>query len=538
VFIPDIDEIKHLGFHEIRRKGFYIRSFILMGIIIFTVGKNNNDAFCPDPVIIQVLHIDPDPGHGIHQGVIQYGGVSFCHIFHPDFVNLLHFGKSIEQFLGTYEYNDAGMATKMTYPDGNEHNFSYEAGLARLKTIQDGTEDFITKLDYNKSGVVKLMEYENDTWQTWDFDNRKRISHIDIIHTTGEIANLDYTINGSGDILSINDNEYTYDGFDRIVGAKTLIPGHTDILSLVRASFGTAESADPIEVEGEIRAYNALADTNSDGVIDGRDHAAACFIGEDEVYDIESFEYDKNGNRITLVQNGDEYRYTYGERNRLETIHRKKKGEIEESLYVEYEYDECGNTTKRTIYTDEGEEVITFEYDTMNRLVKTTEGADVTTYHYDNAGNRFIKRSPSGTTVYLRHGQIAVAMDIELPADTTEELGRVNRYVLSGDLLAGRITTIVPAAGAPTEEKSYYHLDHLNSTKCVTDVGGAVVVMYEYRAFGEQLKRLDNNGDETGDEAKYSYGGKELDDGTNLYYFNARYYDATIGRFINVDPVQ
>lgn len=30
---------------------------------------------------------------------------------------------------------------------------------------------------------------------------------------------------------------------------------------------------------------------------------------------------------------------------------------------------------------------------------------------------------------------------------------------------------------------------------------------------------------------------KELDD-TNLYYFNQRYYDSTIGRFINVDPIQ
>ena len=72
----------------------------------------------------------------------------------------------------------------------------------------------------------------------------------------------------------------------------------------------------------------------------------------------------------------------------------------------------------------------------------------------------------------------------------------------------------------------------------VTDEGATIVVNYVYRAFGEQLKRLDANGGETGDEAKYSYGGKELDDGTNLYYFNARYYDAAIGRFINVDPIQ
>ena len=179
----------------------------------------------------------------------------------------------------------------------------------------------------------------------------------------------------------------------------------------------------------------------------------------------------------------------------------------------------------------------------LNRLVRTTEGTDVMEYYYDNAGNRFIKKETAGGitesfTLYLRHGQIAVAMDIEIPENDIEIDGKLNRYVLSGDLLAGRITKTYYADTTVTEAKSYYHLDHLNSTKCTTDDAGAVEVMYEYRAFGEQLKRLDGIGDETGDMAKYSYGGKELDDRTNLYYFNARYYDATIGRFINVDPVQ
>ena len=57
-------------------------------------------------------------------------------------------------------------------------------------------------------------------------------------------------------------------------------------------------------------------------------------------------------------------------------------------------------------------------------------------------------------------------------------------------------------------------------------------------AFGEQLKKLGGSAGSPTGEAKYTYGGKELDDETNLYYFNARFYDATIGRFINVDPVQ
>lgn len=34
-----------------------------------------------------------------------------------------------------------------------------------------------------------------------------------------------------------------------------------------------------------------------------------------------------------------------------------------------------------------------------------------------------------------------------------------------------------------------------------------------------------------------SYGGKELDSEKGLGFFNARFYDASLGRFINVDPV-
>jgi RHS repeat-associated protein len=128
--------------------------------------------------------------------------------------------------------------------------------------------------------------------------------------------------------------------------------------------------------------------------------------------------------------------------------------------------------------------------------------------------------------------------DIEVNAVQTTDKGKINRYVLSGDLLAGRVTVTVKADNSKVTAKSWYHLDHLNSTKVVTSATATVEVRYVYRAFGEQLKRLDAAGAQTDDKAKYSYGGKELDDETNLYYFNARYYDATTGRFINVDPVQ
>ena len=92
----------------------------------------------------------------------------------------------------------------------------------------------------------------------------------------------------------------------------------------------------------------------------------------------------------------------------------KKKDTNTAKLFMKYNYDANGNTVERIVYTDTGEVKTTFEYDTLNRVVKTIAGGKVTEYLYDNAGNRFIKKGPEGTTFYLRHGQTAVAMDIEL----------------------------------------------------------------------------------------------------------------------------
>ena len=72
-----------------------------------------------------------------------------------------------------------------------------------------------------------------------------------------------------------------------------------------------------------------------------------------------------------------------------------------------------------------------------------------------------------------------------------------------------------------------------DSTKrFINDEAGKANVTYVYRAFGTQLGKIGLG------EARYTYGGKELDNETDLYYFNARYYDASVGRYISIDPAQ
>ena len=94
--------------------------------------------------------------------------------------------------------------------------------------------------------------------------------------------------------------------------------------------------------------------------------------------------------------------------------------------------------------------------------------------------------------------------------------------VLSGDTLKG-----------PPPGTYFYHRNHINSSSVVTDYLGAEVSRYVYLPFGE-LSQANSTGLDT---ATRKYTGQEHDEETGLYYYNARYYDPAIGRFLSPDTV-
>ena len=81
-------------------------------------------------------------------------------------------------------------------------------------------------------------------------------------------------------------------------------------------------------------------------------------------------------------------------------------------------------------------------------------------------------------------------------------------------------------------KKYFYHTDHLGSTIAVTDEAGNKVWDGEYTPFGIQL----SGEGELLKAAKFT--GKDLDEDIGLYYFNARWYDQELGRFVSEDPIK
>jgi RHS repeat-associated protein len=187
-----------------------------------------------------------------------------------------------------------------------------------------------------------------------------------------------------------------------------------------------------------------------------------------------------------------------------------------------YQYDDNGNLTRKTLlatgnYTQ-------YTYDAENRLTKVEEFAAgnptafaTSTYRYDGLGRRIEKVANGQTKRYVYDGE-----DILLEYDGANVLQA--RYTHG----PGIDEPIAVTKGSNT---FFYHQDGLGSVTDLTDSAGATAKSYAYDAYGNILESPGTL------EQPYTYTGREFDAESGLYYYRARYYDPTSGRFLQKDPI-
>jgi len=87
----------------------------------------------------------------------------------------------------------------------------------------------------------------------------------------------------------------------------------------------------------------------------------------------------------------------------------------------------------------------------------------------------------------------------------------------------------IKKVGTSPEELYYFYNDDQGSKRAAIKASTPTEVeVFEYTAFGEVI---------IGSEDKAAFTGKQLD-ATGLYYFNARYYDPEVKRFLTQDPAK
>lgn len=266
-----------------------------------------------------------------------------------------------------------------------------------------------------------------------------------------------------------------------------------------------------------------------------------------------TYQYDGNGNRtvktgiqgLTEGSNALDVTYRYDVRGQL--LEERRNG-----ISVRYTYDAAGNRLRKTEKSRE----TNYHYNRKNQLIRKEEAGGIKYFTYDRQGGIVEEKGPSGIrkfTYNSRHQQTRIEL----------EDGRIqkNRYDAEGlryELLEnGKSTYFVyhngellhekgEDAGQPQKETSYYlgagieafqrdqktfyyHQDEQLNTAFVSDEKGTVKNQYRYDAFGAGLEELPN---------RIRYTGQQYDRMTGQYYLRARYYNPTLGRFMQEDVYQ
>jgi RHS repeat-associated protein len=174
-------------------------------------------------------------------------------------------------------------------------------------------------------------------------------------------------------------------------------------------------------------------------------------------------------------------------------------------------YDANGNLTSNGVNT--------FVWNARNQLTQITQGSTTQfSYAYDALGRRSSKSVAGATvpTTYVYDGANAVQ----------EAIGSVTDPILTGLGVDERF------ARNDVNGRTDLLTDALNSTIALTDSTGAITQQYSYDPYGN-VTQSDTT---SGFTNPYLYTGREADS-TGLYYYRARYYSPTMGRFISEDPL-
>jgi len=139
-------------------------------------------------------------------------------------------------------------------------------------------------------------------------------------------------------------------------------------------------------------------------------------------------------------------------------------------------------------------------------------------FKYDPFGRRIYKSSSSGTSVFAYDGD-------NLIEETNSSGASVARYAQTDNIDE-------PLAMLRSSATSFYEADGLGSITSLSSSAGTLTQIYGYDSFGKQTS---SSGSLTN---PFQYTAREFDPETSLYYYRARYYDFSSGRFWSEDPLR
>ena len=164
-----------------------------------------------------------------------------------------------------------------------------------------------------------------------------------------------------------------------------------------------------------------------------------------------------------------------------------------------------------------GDGTWSYGYDQNNRLRTATKAGTSATMAYDAEG-RMRQSVVNAATANLLYDGVALVAEYDAGGSLQ------NRWVHG----PGIDEPLVAYVGATTANKSWLYKDHLGSIVGAADGTGTSTAIYSYGPYGEPNITSGQ---------RFRYTGQQLIGGLDIYYYKARVYSPTLGRFLQTDPI-
>lgn len=423
-----------------------------------------------------------------------------------------------------FDYDLQSRMARKTYPGGQQINWTYD--------ISD-----LPDVNFPKGRLTKVIDLATETRLVYDKEGR-------VIKTERKIGGMPYVMteqyNALGKVISekFPDGEtvnYTYDA-----GALAAIPGYIDHTSCLPncITYNARGQKKTIKYANGVTSnftYNETG-TAPDFRLTNRNTAGSVVTFQNLTYD-----YDNVGN-ITSITDPiftADRTFTYDRLNRLSAASGDfgaPVGGIPGPASCTYTYNAIGNITNKCN--------IAYSYNDPNHPSFVTNTSDGKTYTADANGNtasgagRTFAWTPDNRVASVTMGSTA-SMDydytgirIKKTSGTFVTLYPFAGYEIGPDGVISKFFKIgneILAARKGTNEKLFYHNDHLGGINVITKLDGTRSQLTEYDPWGK-VSRQEGNADPS-----HRFTGQELDPESGLYYYAGRYYDSQLGRFISPD---
>jgi RHS repeat-associated protein len=415
----------------------------------------------------------------------------------------------------SYEYDSFGRISKEVLPYDSQlvptktYTYYFD-GIAPeyIKVSQKTTANNTLDTYYYYDGFGNMVQMKTPSYggkqvvKNYIYDGSSRVRAVQNAYFGA------FSVNISVPSLSEKFTNYTYDALSRVVNVTN--PDYTNATIVFNRWNVSTYDENNHRKDYVLDAYDritAVKEYNIDPLLND---------GVVSVYTT-AYGYDAADNLVQINDTyGNQFKFTYDSLGRRTRLNDPDIGE------VNYTYDLVGNLISQVggsgnLVTGDG---YYREYNALNQLTKIRNGSSATSplleqYYYDPFNERIkISRNDSAKTVI--YTPFREFMQIR------NSSGIYNfTYIYDGSTLIARIN--------PDNNKYFYHPDQLGSTTLITDKNGNVVENTFYEPFGDVTSG--------GSKEVKLYTGQFSDELTDQYYYGARYYKPSMGKFIQPDPI-